>query len=303
MKNRDTDTTNQDFIVGTYNYEKSSKKAIREGIRSGFFDEMVGAVETYSDEVVALFTCLRLEIYVYSSDKCNLNRIREIFLENKFDVSLGRKHVVNHLTQLCSGGLSEIIAEAQIERQVADAFEFQLEEGSNLKKAYQDALKRAKVFRKEENFYNDESYATIASKIINNLSGDHLKGLLVVGSGMMAKEFVKDWSGHKDKVNKFFIASRSRKKARALENILAADDVEVISPQRINNVAKEVDVIFAAAGGRYKICGHTKPLLIVDITCPPMFVLEDCPKTKIITMYDKVYKMEIDQVNDAFNKR
>lgn len=291
------------FIAGTYNYKKFSKKEIRDNIRDGFFDEIVGAVETYSDEIVAIFTCLRLEIYIYSSDGENLDKIREVFLRNNFDILFGRKSMVNHLTQLCSGKLSEIIAELQVEGQVVDAFESQIEDGTNLKEVYQDALEKAVLFRKEKGFYNDENYATIASKIIDNLAGGQLRGLLIVGAGTMAKEFAKDWSGHKGRVDKFFIASRNRKKARILEGFLAADDVEVIDPQRINDVVKKVDVVFAAAGGRYKICGHTKPLLIVDITCPPMFILEDCPKTKIITMYDRVYKMEIDQVNDAFNKR
>lgn len=303
MKTKAFDTTNHNFIAGTCDYGMSSKKTIRENIRNGFFDEVVKAVEIYSDEIVALFTCLRLEIYVYSSDRDNLNKIREIFLRNKFNILLGRESIVNHLAQLCSGGLSEIIAELQIEEQVRDTFESQLEEGTNLKEVYQTALRNAVSFRKKKKFYNDENYATIALKIINDLVGGQLRGLLIVGAGMMAKEFAKACSGHKKRVSKFFIASRSRGKVKNLENILAAGDVEIVDPRRINDIVKEVGVIFAAAGGRYEICEHTEPLLIVDITCPPMFSLRNCPRTKIITMYDRVYKMEIDRVNDAFNKK
>lgn len=303
MKIKKPDAADHNFIVGTYDYKKSSKKEIREKIRNGFFDEITKAVEIYSDEIVALFTCLRLEIYIYSSDRDNLDKIREIFLENKFGTLFGRENMVKHLTRLCSGKLSEIVAELQVTEQVADVFESQLEEGSKLEKVYQVALEKAASFRRKENFYNNENYATIASKIINDMAGGRIKGLLIVGAGMMAKEFVKTLGDYRERIDKFFIASRSRKKARALENILAANDVEIVDPQRINDVVKKVDVVFAAAGGRYKICGHAKPLFIVDITCPPMFILEDCPKTKIITMYDRVYKMEIDQVNNAFNKK
>ena len=58
-------------IVGIFDYNMSPKKTVRENIENNFFDEIVKSVEFYSDEIVALFTCLRFEIYIYSNNKIN----------------------------------------------------------------------------------------------------------------------------------------------------------------------------------------------------------------------------------------
>jgi len=245
---------------------------------------------------------LRFEIYIYSNNKNKnqLKKIQNIFSENKFKILFGEKDIINYLTKLCSGRLSEIVGELQIKTQVINAFESQLEKRAKLRKIFQTALVDADSFRNVENFYNDENYATIAFKIINDLISTKLKGLLIVGAGMMSKEFARTCDYHKEKINKIFIAELDKKKSKNLKNSLKIKNVEIINTQQINNILRKVDVIFAAAGGKYKIYKHSDPLLIIDITCPPMFTIEDCPKTKIITMYDKDYKEKINQVNNIF---
>ena len=291
------------FIAGIFDYNISSKKTIRENIENNFFDEIIKSVEIYSDEVVALFTCLRFEIYIYSNNENKLRKIQNVFLENKFKVLFGKNDIINYLAQLCTGKLSEIIGELQIKIQALNAFESQLKKGAKLRKVFQTALANADSFRKLRNFYTNENYATIAFKIINDLIDTKLKGLLIVGAGMMSKEFAGTCNCHKEKIDKIFIAELNKKKSKDLKNNLQIKNVEIINTQQINNILEKVDVIFAAAGGKYKIYNHLDPLLIVDITCPPMFILENCPKTKIITMYDKDYKEKIDQVNNILKLR
>ncbi|MBL7156386.1 MAG: hypothetical protein ISS87_02225 [Candidatus Pacebacteria bacterium] len=288
------------FIAGIFDYNISSKKTIRENIENNFFDEIIKSVEFYSDEIVVLFTCLRFEIYIYSNNKNKLREIQNIFLKNKFKILFGEKDIINYLIELCSGKLSEIIGELQIEIQAIKAFESQLKKRAKLRKVFQTALVNADSFRNTENFYNNENYATIAFKIINDLINTKLKGLLIVGAGMMSKKFAESCNYHKEKIDKIFIAELDKKKSKDLKNTLKIKNVEIINTQQINNILKKVDVIFAAAGGKYKIYKHSDPLLIIDITCPPMFTLEDCSKTKIITMYDKDYKEKINQINNIF---
>lgn len=291
------------FIAGIFDYSISSKKAIRENIENNFFDKIIKSVEIFSDEIVALFTCLRFEIYIYTTDENKLRKIQNVFLENKFKVLFGKKDIINYLTQLCSGQLSEIIGELQIKIQALNAFESQLKKRAKLREVFCAALVNADSFRKLNNFYTNENYATIAFKIINDLINTKLKGLLIVGAGMMSKEFAEACNYHKEKIDKIFIAELDKKKSKYLKNNLKIKNVEIINTQQINNILKKVDVIFVAAGGKYKIYNHSDSLLIVDITCPPMFILESCPKTKIITMYDKYYKEKIDQVNNIFKLR
>lgn len=289
------------FIAGIFDYNISSKKTIRENIENNFFDEIIKSVEFYSDEIIAVFTCLRFELYIYSNSESQLKKIQSIFSENNFKILFGEKDIINYLTQIYSGQLSEIIGELQIKTQVINALESQLnKKGTKLRKVFQAALVNADLFRKLENFYTSENYATIAFKIINDLINTKLKGLLIVGAGMMSKEFAKVCNYHKEKIDKIFIAELEKKKSKDLKNILEIKNVELINTQQINNVLKKIDVIFAAAGGKYTIYKHPDPLLIIDITCPPMFTMEDCPKTKIITMYDKYYKEKIAQVNNIF---
>lgn len=292
-----------DFILGVFDYNISSKKTIKENLENNFFDETIKSVEIYSDEIVALFTCLRLEIYIYSNNEDKLKRIQDILLKNKFKIFLGKKDIINYLSQLCSGRLSEIIGELQIKIQAVNTFESQLKKGSKLKKVFQTALEDADLFRKSSDFYNNENYSTIAFKIINDLIDIKLKGLLIIGAGMMSKEFVEVCNYNNEKIDKIFIAELNKKKSKELKNSLKTKNVEIIDIQQINNILKKVDVVFAAAGGKHKICEHPDPLLIVDITCPPMFTLENCPKTKIITMYDKDYKEKINKVNNTFELR
>jgi len=300
MKSEFFHNNESNFITGVFDYNISSKKTIRENIENSFFDKIIKSVEFYSDEVVAIFTCLRFEIYIYSKNKNKLREVQEIFLENRFKVLCNKKDIINYLTQLYAGKLSEIVGELQIKTQVINAFESQLNKWAKLREVFQTALISADSLRKTENFYNNESYATIAFKIINDLVGIKLKGLMIVGAGVMSKEFAKACNFYKAEIGKVFIADLNKKASKELKKILEIKDVEIINTQQINNVLKKVDVVFVAAGGKYKIYNHLDPLLVVDITCPPMFIFENCPKTKIITMYDEIYKEKIDQVNDNF---
>lgn len=291
------------FILGVFDFKMSSKQTIKENLENNFFDEIVKSVEIYSDEIVALFTCLRLEIYIYSNNEDKLKKIQDILLKNKFKILFGKKDIINYLSQLCSGRLSEIIGELQIKIQAINTFESQLKRGSKLEKVFQAGLAEADLFRKSNNFYNNENYSTIAFKIIEDLIDVKLKGLLIVGAGMMSREFVEACNYNNEKIDKIFIAELNKKKSKELKNSLKNKNVEIIDIQQINNILNKVDVVFAAAGGKHKISEHPDPLLVVDITCPPMFTLKNCPKTKIITMYDKDYKEKINKVNNAFELR
>jgi len=291
------------FIVGIFDYQSFSKKAIRENIENGFFDSVVGSVEFYADEIVALFTCLRLEIYIYTRDEEKLKKIQKIFSNNKFKVLCNEKDMMEHLIQLASGKFSEINAEVQIEKQVADAFEHQLDKSARLREICKNAFKKADSFRKKNNFYNYENYATIAFKIVEDLIKKDMNRLLIVGTGIMSKEFAKACDSHKEKFDKIFIMGRDRQKAKKLKDGLSFDNIEAVTIQQMDSVIKKVDVVFAAAGGKYKIQEYSRPLLIVDITCPPMFIIDKYPKIKIITMYDKIYEKKIEQVNSVFEHK
>lgn len=298
-----SESSKSNFIAGIFDYQSFSKKAIRENIENGFFDRIVSSVEFNADEIVALFTCLRLEVYIYTKDKENLDKIQKVLLDNKFKVLHNKKEIIEHLFQLASGRLSEISAELQIESQVTNAFDSQLETRAKLRKICQIALTNAASFRKKMNFYNNENYATIAFKIIEDLVNKNIKGLLIIGTGIMSKEFAKACDRDKERFDKIFIMGRDRQRAKEFKDDLMLDNAEAVTTQQMDSVIKKVDVIFAAAGGKYKIRKHIEPLLIVDITCPPIFTLKNGPKTELITMYDKTYEKKIDQVNNVFEHK
>lgn len=294
------------FIAGIFDYQSFSRKAIRENIENGFFDRVASSVEFYADEIVAFFTCLRFEVYIFVRDEEKLKEIQKIFVDNKFGVLHGKGEITEHLVRLASGNSSEIRAETQIEKQVANAFESQLDQvdqGAELMELCRVALKQAASFRKKNNFYNYENYATIAFRILGDLVKEDVKNLLIVGTGIMAKEFIRACDVHKEKFDKIFIMGRDRQKAKKLKDDLSFTNVEAVTTQQMDSVINKVDVVFAAAGGKYKIKKYLKPLLIIDITCPPIFTLDQCPKTKMITMYDNIYEDKIKQVNEAFKDK
>ncbi len=288
------------FIAGIFDYQSFSKKAIRENIENGFFDRIASSVEFYADEIVALFTCLRFEVYVFVRDKEKIKEIRKILNDNKFRVLDNKKEITEYLVRLVSGDSSEIRAETQIEKQVTNAFESQLDQGAELMELCRATLKKAASFRKKNNFYNYENYATIAFRILGDLVKEDVKELLIVGTGIMAKEFMKACSTRKEKFDKIFIMGRDRQKAKKLKDDLSFVNAEAVTTQQMDNVINKVDVAFAAAGGKYKIKKYSKPLLIIDITCPSIFTLDECSRTKMITMYDKIYEDKIKEVNGAF---
>lgn len=288
------------FIGGIFDYRSFSKKAIRENIENGFFDRIASSVEFYADEIVALFTCLRFEVYIFVRDEEKLKEIQKIFVDSKFRVLHNKKEVTEHLVQLAPGNSSEIRAETQIEKQIENAFGSQLDQGAKLMELCRVILKKAASFRRKNNFYNYENYTTIAFRILEDLIKEDAKRLLIIGTGIMAKEFIKACDAHKERFDKIFIMGRDRQKAKKLKNDLLFANVEAVTTQQMNNVINKVDVVFAAAGGKYKIKKYSKPLLIIDITCPPMFSLDGCPKIKMITTYDKIYENKIKEVNSDF---
>jgi len=296
------DDYNYHFILGIFDYKKFSKQAVRDNIENGFFDELVKSVEFFADEIVVLFTCLRLEIYIYCRNRKELSEIKKIFLYNNLEIFLTEQEITGHLVELFSGRLSEIIAELQIEKQVNNVFRSQLGRNAKLKNVCKKSLLRAFCFRKKNNFYNKENYATIALKIIEDLTNKESRNLLIVGTGMMSMEFIKACDKEKDRFERIFIAGRDTQKAKRLKNELLSkyQDIKISSIQQINNIVKKVDVIFAAAGGKYEIFKHRNPLLIIDISCPPIFRIEDFSQTKIITIYDEIYVKKINEMNKKF---
>ncbi|MEK9135450.1 MAG: hypothetical protein AAB451_04135 [Patescibacteria group bacterium] len=289
------------FIAGIFDHVMFSKKDIGENIENGFFEKIIKDVDFYSDEIVVIFTCLRFEIYIFVNTDDKLRKIYDVFLKNKLKILLQEKDIIDRLTHLCSGELSEITGELQIREQVINTFESHLEEKSNLKNIFYLALKNSDLFRKSNNFYNNDNYATIALKIINDSFDKNLKSFMIIGAGMISKEFAKACNSLKDKINSIVIADIEKKKSKELARILEIKNIEIIDIQQINIFLNKVDAIFVAAGGKYKIYGYKDPLFIVDITCPPMLIMENSPRTKIITILDDNFQKKINQINNSFN--
>ncbi len=135
---------------------------------------------------VVLATCQRIEAYT----TLGFNPLAALQLP--FKHISGWNAVKHRLTSIACGVESQILGERNVYHQVINAFRDEGDD-SELKRLCEEAVDDAEAIRDEHGFYADRNYEDISLAILQDSldSGEAgAIGLVVVGSGMLARNFL-----------------------------------------------------------------------------------------------------------------
>lgn len=256
-----------------------------------------------ANEVIILNTCNRVEIYFFSEDYID---IEKIFTELGWDKKYMHlfyihkdKDCIKHLFEVVCGFDSLIIGEEQIVAQVKEAKEIsKLVGGKNpvLERLFEVALKCSKEFRTKSKL--NEHPITIASVVGRVIKESNIKKVAIIGLGNIGLLFCNYFKN--SDVDKVFLIGRRNERIDQFVNLC---------PEKFEYCDKK-DAILEA---QCLICSTSAPhpvvhkddipegksLLIFDLAVPRDVDVEvyKLPNVKVIDI-DQVHKM--DTINKEF---
>lgn len=256
-----------------------------------------------ANEVIILNTCNRVEIYFFSEDYID---IEKIFTELGWDKKYMHlfyihkdKDCIKHLFEVVCGFDSLIIGEEQIVAQVKEAKEIsKLVGGKNpvLERLFEVALKCSKEFRTKSKL--NEHPITIASVVGRVIKESNIKKVAIIGLGNIGFLFCNYFKN--SDVDKVFLIGRKNEKI---------DQFVKLNPEKFGYYDKKETILEAQC----LICSTSAPhpvvhkddipegksLLIFDLAVPRDVDVEvyKLPNVKVIDI-DQVHKM--DTVNKEF---
>ncbi|ADQ40686.1 glutamyl-tRNA reductase [Caldicellulosiruptor acetigenus I77R1B] len=256
-----------------------------------------------ANEVIILNTCNRVEIYFFSEDYID---IEKIFTELGWDKKYMHlfyihkdKDCIKHLFEVVCGFDSLIIGEEQIVAQVKEAKEIsKLVGGKNpvLERLFEVALKCSKEFRTKSKL--NEHPITIASVVGRVIKESNIKKVAIIGLGNIGFLFCNYFKN--SDVDKVFLIGRKNEKI---------DQFVKLNPEKFGYYDKKEAILEAQC----LICSTSAPhpvvhkddipegksLLIFDLAVPRDVDVEvyKLPNVKVIDI-DQVHKM--DTVNKEF---
>ncbi len=139
------------------------------------------------DGCIVLATCQRIEAYTLSAS----NPFAGLGLP--FRHIAGRDALRKRIAAIGAGVESQILGERNVYYQVRNAFR-DVQDGNALKGIFTEALQRAQAIRRERGFYADMNYEDISLAILQDVmgrAGAGNVGLVIVGSGMLARNFLE----------------------------------------------------------------------------------------------------------------
>jgi glutamyl-tRNA reductase len=136
---------------------------------------------------IVLATCQRIEAYTLSEG----NPFAGLGLP--FRHLAGLEAVRKRIVAIGAGVESQILGERNVYHQVRNAFR-DADDGNALKGLFTEALQGAQAIRRARGFYADMNYEDISLAILQDVlgrTGVDAVGLVIVGSGMLARNFLE----------------------------------------------------------------------------------------------------------------
>ncbi len=278
QEERHLDTILNDIVVYTYQGDDKDSKVI--GRYESYIDDLYESMYSLSRGTIILFTCLRMEIYLDTPSKSQVEKELERFFGDvwrQFKVLEGVE-AVKHIFEVACGLQSRIVGENEILGQVRNAWLKSRERGyisEYLDMIFHRAIIAGRRARNETNISRGViGYPQAAIELLSNLLGDlNNKSILIIGAGQASSSAI-EYLTEKYSPKKIYIANRSVEKAERLtkENPVAS----VARLEDIPEIISEVDGVFSAiSGGRklldYDIISSLKGV-VVDISNPSIAV-------------------------------
>lgn len=247
---------------------------------------------------IMLATCQRIEIYTLSA----ANPLAELDLP--FRHIAGRQNVKNRLIAISAGVESQILGEKNVFYQVKNAIR-DVEGDNELKSLFEEAIQEGQCIRNEKKFFADMNYEDISLAILQDVlpegAGNQM-GLVIVGSGMLARNFLgKDiFSLYK---NVKFITRSPRNLKKKFEKELKKSVLR--SNEFIESEQIDYHCIIATNGlEKDGYADEVRPILlsdgckaVFDLSAAPLFQ-EDLQSVFYADTYSDVYFEHVDTYNE-----
>lgn len=228
------------------------------------------------NECILLSTCNRTEIYIYSINAhfdssaiekriCELKRLELYDLKKYFYIYSSAK-AVKHIFQVASGLDSMVLGEDQILRQVKDAYDLALEEGSSasvLNTLFRDGItvaKKVKTFT--ELSKNSVSVGTHAVILLEKVFEGNLqeKKALVIGAGKIGSIALKNLIAKG--ISKIYVTNRNHGKVENISKLY--ENVEMVDYTMRYSVMDQCDIVISSTTSPHYTV--TKDLLESSVT-------------------------------------
>jgi glutamyl-tRNA reductase len=260
-------------------------------------------------EAVALFTCNRTELYLFTADAVEAENAALAILSRQAGLrptelfgslySLRGPEAVEHLFAVTGGLDSMIVGEAEIQGQVKRAYETALVEGVSgpvSNRLFRDALATGKRVRSETGIARaNVSVSTVAVQLAGGfLGGLAERRVLVIGAGENAELTA---GALRDRgVETLFVANRRYDRARGLAQRFGGRAVTFDDMPRELETA---DIVVSSTGAPHQILGREelelvatsrmgRPLVLIDLAVPRDIEpsVRDCPGIALYDMDD-----------------
>ena len=240
-------------------------------------------------ECIALSTCNRTEVYVFSNEESFDPSIIEkemceqkglnIYNFKKNFYFYNSKKAVKHLYKVACGLDSMVLGEDQILGQVKAAYEIAVKlksSGSVLNKLFLGAITTAKKIKTETLIsQNSISVSTLAVKLVKETFGDEInnKSVLIIGTGKMGGIALKNFLDLN--LNKIYITNRTQGKCVELQKKYC--DIESIDYKNRFELIEECDIVISATSSPHytitqdvleKVIKTYKKRILIDLAIP-----------------------------------
>jgi glutamyl-tRNA reductase len=244
-------------------------------------------------ESLVLATCNRTEIYWRTRAPGDDERVRDLVLAHVMPVAADviREHLplrgqaaALHLFRVCCGIESLVLGEAEILGQVRAALETNRACGSFLQGVVMAALRTGRMARAETAIgVGAQSVASAAVQLVAatlSLSESHV---VVVGAGTTGLKAARHLRALE--ANRVTVANRTRERADAVAASVGADSIGL---DGLLDEIRHADAVICAVASPTPVIGRdalegvmiergSRPLLIVDLSMPPVVEAGDVP--------------------------
>ena len=271
----------------TAQVEVRERLALTQWQVESFLNDLVA--EDSIDEVAAISTCNRTELYIVTRDAVAAESAALTSLARRAEIrpteltpiiyALRNCDGARHLFRVSSGLESMVLGEAEVLGQVRTALDSATDAGTTgpmLNRLFHSALRTGKRVRTETAIGQlSMSVSTVAASLARELIGD-LEGrrVVVLGAGETAELAAKALSAHG--ADTVFLANRRRDRALALAQKF---DGQAIVLDDLPEQLRKADVVIGATSSPHPIVTATeleqvnaerngRPLLLIDLAVP-----------------------------------
>lgn len=265
-----------------------------------------------TNEIIALQTCNRFELYTYSLNSTKtIQELEKLLSKQCSDIKIYKyknNDVLRHICKVSSGLDSMIFGEKQIESQVKKTIqELSNKKFYNLKKIFEKSLECSQQIRSIPSFNKgDTSIASVCVDLFIDKINNSSK-ILIVGSGETSKTLINYFRNRQ--IFNIDLTNRNITNALRLKYQFNKLNISLIDYLSLKKIINNYDYIFMATSSHepiikfndIKLNNFKKNLTIIDL-CVPKNVETKCSEIKNICLFD-IGRLKKNQLSNIDNNK